>query len=250
MPPNLDRLRSRPIPEFQSLDSCYEQVYPLPTGDAFKTVNGAVFYVLSRWDTAAPVERDEVDGGVVYYLPLHNWLMQLFVLHLTDNVAALRFHACLPLDDMMVTGRAYVWVPKNPNEAFVHGAQAILTSIRHYIITSLRYVVNFEPDTLPPMPSKDDIYAVCDWHRIYKPEMTLKELAEQAGVSYTHIRNTRHEVGFGRIVLRPLAPQSSERPKRGRQHRSVSLKAIVPAPTDKKPLAPGDTGTDGSEGQS
>jgi hypothetical protein len=182
---HLERFRSRPPATFASLDSCYEQVYHLPSENAFKTVNSAVFYVLSRFECGVPLERDEVDGGAVYYLLLNDWLMQLFVLHIAETVAAIRLHACVQLDDLAITGRAYLWRPKGPNEPFMEGAQAIVGAIHDSIVTSLRYAVSYEPSTAPPMPPKSDLQAICTWQQIYAPAKPLQELAKEIGVSYS-----------------------------------------------------------------
>lgn len=168
------------------------------------------------------VERDEVDGGAVYYLPLNDWLMQLFVLHITERVAAIRFHCCVPLDDMMITSRAYLWRPKAPNEPFMEGAQAILGAIHDSIVTSLRYFVSYEPSTIPPMPDKSDLSAICNWHQIYAPAKPLQDLAKEIGVSYSHLRNTRAALGLTRQVIRVREPEPAKRPDRGRPKRRKS----------------------------
>jgi hypothetical protein len=128
----------------------------------------------------------------------------------------------VPLDDLAITGRAYLWRPKGPNEPFMEGAQAIIGAIHDSIVTSLRYAVSYEPSTIPPMPPKSDLQAVCNWHQIYAPAKPLQQLAQEIGVSYSHLRNTRNTLGLTRQVIRAREPTPAGRPARGKARRNTA----------------------------
>jgi hypothetical protein len=194
MQPDLDRLLAHPGPAYQSLDPKYDIIYPLASPGAFKTVNAAVFYVLSRFSPGEPVERDEVDGGTVYSLLYRTWLIQLFVLHVSDTTACIRLHNCQPLGGRDGNTRDYAWKPARPDAAYVQGIGALVEAIHAAVSELLGYAITLGAETAPPPPAASDLYAVFQWQRLYRPSMSDRELAELVNLSYQAIRNARSKL--------------------------------------------------------
>jgi hypothetical protein len=190
MPIDPLKLLSQPAPEYTSERLTYEIIYPLPTGDAFKTVNAAVFYAFSRIQPDQRVERDAVDGGVVYYFRFERGLYQLFLLHISPSIVSLRIHRCELLVDAM-TYRNYAWQPRDPDSDEVYGLIALVGIVNEAITDSLRCAVKMDVMAIPPPPPASELHHVFTWQQIYHPDMPDKELAELIGVSHQTVRNAR-----------------------------------------------------------
>lgn len=191
MPIDFDKLYTYTEPEYISADEGYDLVYPIPSADAFKTVSGAVFYVLSRIAPGETVPRDEVPGGIVYNLKHDGTAFQLFVLHVSEHVACLRFHYLLPTCEMELFERNIVWRPRDPKLLYRRGIMALLGAIHEAIVDLLRYSIEIGKETKPPAPPASDMHAVFRWQEVYHPTMTDRELADLIGVSHQTIRNAR-----------------------------------------------------------
>jgi hypothetical protein len=192
------RQTQRPDPLYASVDPPLEYIYPLPTTNAFKTVNAAVFYTLARCDPTQTVDRDEVDGGVVYHIEFRSATIQLFVLHITDHIACIRLHHLAPIAEV---GRDYMWRPRGDRAEAKLGMDALMAAFNEAIVDLLRYSAKLEPG-VPPPPPATDLEVAFTWQELYYPDMTDKELAERIGVSHQTIRNarsrTRHTKRAGR----------------------------------------------------
>ena len=173
--------------DFASTEPCYSWVYPLPTPQAFKTVNGAVFYTLARLAPMQPIERDAVDGGTVYDLLLAGRAFQLFVLHLSDGAASIRVHQIAPLQEV---GPDQSWQPRDDGGAAQH-ALAMLMAMIHTAIKELIGQMMQLEQLVPPPPPGTDLEAALLWQELYYPLMTDRELADRIGVAHQSIRNVR-----------------------------------------------------------
>lgn len=191
MPPDIERMLTHPEPLFRSMDPKYDMLYPLASSNAFKTVNAIVFYMLSRLDPGVPVERDEVEGGTVYYLLYRTWLIQLFVLHVSDTIACIRLHNCIPIGNREGFTREYSWRPPPPHAEYTPGITGLMMGIHQEIVSVLRYPIQMGLETAPPMPPASEMAFVFQWQQLYRPNMTDKELADQLGVSHQTVRNAR-----------------------------------------------------------
>lgn len=216
MPVNLERILARPEPEYISIEPGVEMLYPLPTTNAFKSVNAAVFYAFSRLSPTTRVDRDEVDGGVAYYFRFEHTLYQLFVLHITDSVASLRFHRC-ELREEALQRRGYVWQPRDPEGELQYGLAAILNYVHEAIVDTLRCAVKLDNTTIPPPPPASELYHVFTWQQIYYPDMTDKELADLIGVSHQTLRNARSRYKQGKRTSHKALGEA--RVPRGKQKR-------------------------------
>lgn len=188
---DLEELLVRPDPEYASVDPSYEFVYPLPSGNAFKTVNGAVFYTLNRFCPLQDSTRDEVDGGTVYYLAYKGTIIQLFVLHISEHTAVIRVHQLAPMKER---GVDYMWRPRDDRKEVMQGFAAIYAAIHEAIVDNLRYAIRLE-ETLPPPPPNTDLTAVFIWQELYHPTMTDRELAELINYSHQALKNARNRTG-------------------------------------------------------
>jgi hypothetical protein len=188
---DFDKLVPYPTPEYVSAEPAYDLVYPIPSTDAFKTVSGAVFYVLSRCAPGETVPRDEVPGGIVYNLKLNDTPFQLFILHVSDRVACLRLHYLHPASELVLNGLDVVWRPRDPKSPYRRGIAALFGAIHEAIVDLLRYSIEVGKETIPPVPPATDMHAVFRWQEIYHPTMTDRELADKVGISHQGLRNAR-----------------------------------------------------------
>lgn len=172
-----------------------EFVFPLPTNDAFRTVNAAVFYTLRSYVpqqySAAPAES--VEGAAAYDLACDGTPAQLFVLHVSPTVAQ------VALQWMRPTAEGGMWnpslVPDRARRVAEFLLRRILEEIRRLLHTQLAF-----NNIIPPMPSRVHPDAVVIWQFIYYPEMGDKELETKSGINRQTLANHRSLLGLSRRV--------------------------------------------------
>jgi hypothetical protein len=170
-------------------DPPLERVYQLPNADAFKTVNAAVFYVLSRLYPGQKLIRDETDGAIVYTMAGHGWRMQLFILYTANSVATVRLHPLIP-DNL---AERFAWVNGPAGRDAGEWALRILNMCHSSIANLLRgaaFIIG------APAPPKQDLEAAIRWKDIYFPAMPDPNLAELVGAKHQTIKNLRSKLGM------------------------------------------------------
>lgn len=166
-------------------DPPLECVYQLPDAEAFKTVNAAVFYVLSRLYPGQKIARDETAGAITYIFAGHGWRMQLFILYTAEHIATMRLHPLIP-DDL---AERFAWV-HGPAGADAGQWALIIFQMCHSSIANLLRVAALALGP-PPAPPKTNLPAVFTWQEIYFPTMKNSELAERIGIEHQTLRNAR-----------------------------------------------------------
>lgn len=184
---------------FDAGDPPFEHLYDLPAVNAFKAVNGAVFYVLTRLVPGQPLSYSTVDGGAVYNLEGRGlWSAQIYVLYVADTVAALRIHPIMPMD---VQARE-VW-----STAIGPIARAdlryVLELCHGAIVSQLRRAAIIL-GSAPEPPPASDIERVFTWQQIYYPDITDRALSAKTGIPIQTIKNKRSKLGTLKRVPRKL----------------------------------------------
>lgn len=170
-------------------DPPLEGFYQLPNAEAFKTVNAAVFYVLSRIYPGQKLIRDETSGAIVYTLAGHGWRMQLFVLYTSENVATIRVHPLIP----NTLPERFAWVNGPAGKDAGEWAVTIFHMCESAIANLLRNAAFISG---PPPPPKHDLEAAIRWAALYQPAMPDPELAELVGAKHQTIKNLRRQLGM------------------------------------------------------
>jgi hypothetical protein len=183
---------------FASADPCYSWVYPLPTAQAYKTVNGAVFYTLARLTPTQPFEPAAVDGGTVYDLQIGGRAFQLFVLHLSDRAASIRVHPLAPVEQV---GPEACWQPVDDGEVAQQGLAVLMALIHAAIKEQIGQMMQLDA-LVPPPPPATDLEAALLWQDLYYPTMTDRELADRIGVAHQSIRNARSKARHKKRIPR------------------------------------------------
>jgi hypothetical protein len=175
-----------PVEAFSDQDHNFETVYPLAFRDAYKAVNAAVFYVIGRLNSGRRVEREEVEGGSLYYVGIDGVVMQIFVLYVADYYATIRAH---------LVG---IYPPPGTQSVmeFLHRREVYLTLSKflHTLDAEVGKLLRMglsENDMKPPPPPTHNMDVVFTWQRMYYPNMTDRELADHIGVAYSTVRNAR-----------------------------------------------------------
>ena len=184
----------------------YERNYPLPNGEAYKAVNGAVAYAIWKLYGVSTPNRDSVDGGTKYTIITRDgFAAQVFVLYISEKWANVRFSLLVPTTDELET-----WAEQRQRSLLYTGLQlaAFMSWCHDQIATQLQRAVALDETTVPA-PSANDLKSVIMWQDTYHPKMKDRELADLVGVAEQTIRNTRYELAKDNPTFRREPKQKS-----------------------------------------
>jgi hypothetical protein len=159
--------------EVSGLTRPLEQCYPIANDDAFKVVNTAVWYTLSRLLPGRPITRDQIDGGTLYELSAGQQGIQLFVLRISPHLAEIRVHFLLPLDPVERT----VWqlqtlTPHKPSQ--IEEAIATILACCDMEIADMLHRAATTEGTAPMPPATNE--QIVRWWLLYHRDKTVHQL--------------------------------------------------------------------------
>jgi hypothetical protein len=177
----------------------WERIYPLPSGEAYKTVNAAVADTISTLSRGNDPVRDETAGWTRYTITsIDGITFQLRVLHTSEKLATVRLSPVFPNDTVEF---AMQYLQTNDLSKTGDQISELFRICDTQIKQQLRRAMSADEfDPLPP--PKSDIDLLLTWQETYRPTMKDQELAEIAGIEAQSIRNARHRLNRTRRVER------------------------------------------------
>jgi hypothetical protein len=200
--------------EVSALTRPLEQSYPIADDDAFKVVNTAVWYTLTRLLPGSPIPRDQVDGGTCYHLSVGTQGVQLYVLRISPHLAEIRLHLLLPLDPIERT----VWQLQSGQQHARGQIEEALGTVLAFcdmeIAEMLHRAATVEGSTpLPPATNEQ----IVRWWLLYHRQKTVHQLVRL--IEQTDGRQIPAQTLYN-IRSKQIAAGDQKTTKRGRKSKN------------------------------
>jgi hypothetical protein len=163
-----------------------------PLDESYEVIRLAVWDMLiAKLHPALQIE--EFSGGTTFYLPLTNHRRVRFtILRLPPETVSLRMYLYSQATPLSMV------VEQHLLDSFESERDPLTFVFAAAVQSAMRLLGTTRSDVAhPPMPSRhDDFRAWVDWRDIYRPDLSVPELAKLMGVTPGHLRNICSQHGW------------------------------------------------------